>query len=78
MQVSAGGATLVRTVKAASSYLSQNDLRVHVALAAAKTVDRIDVRWPTGRREAGRGVRTGHLATIRGGLGLVGSTPLVR
>jgi enediyne biosynthesis protein E4 len=36
---------------AASSYLSQNDGRLHFGLGAAKTVDKLIVRWPSGREQ---------------------------
>ena len=39
LRVTAGGKTQVREVKAGSSYLSQNDLRAHVA-CGAETIDR--------------------------------------
>ena len=33
------------------SYCSQSDLRLHFGLGAARRVDRLEVRWPRGRRE---------------------------
>ncbi len=33
---------------ASSGYLSQNDGRVHFGLGAAKTIDKLTVRWPSG------------------------------
>ena len=56
VRVTAGSATQVREVKAGSSYLGQNDLRVHVGLGKATRIDRLEVRWPNGQNEivAGR------------------------
>ncbi|MBO0801302.1 MAG: ASPIC/UnbV domain-containing protein, partial [Blastocatellia bacterium] len=34
-----------------SSYVSQNDLRLHFGLGRAARVDRMTVRWPSGRVE---------------------------
>ncbi len=45
-----GDVPLRRSVTSAS-YLSQDDRRVHIGLGLASKVDRIDVRWPTGRTE---------------------------
>lgn len=47
----AGGLTQTREVAGGGSYLSQSDLRVHFGLDAARTVDSIDVRWPSGLHE---------------------------
>src|SRR6185436_9015621 len=46
VSVTAGARTQVREVKSGSSYLGQNDLRVHVGLGSAAAVDRVDIRWP--------------------------------
>jgi hypothetical protein len=47
----AGGAARIEEVRGGGSYLSQNDLRVLFGLGATATVDRIEVRWPSGLRE---------------------------
>jgi hypothetical protein len=51
VRVTAGGVEQWQEVRGGGSYLSQNDFRVHFGLAAATTVDRVDVRWPNGREE---------------------------
>jgi hypothetical protein len=38
-------------VRSGSSYISQNDLRVHFGLGAAKKIDYVQVRWPSGLLE---------------------------
>jgi hypothetical protein len=40
---------LLREVKAGSSYLAQNDLRVHFGLGNAMKADRLEIRWPAVR-----------------------------
>jgi enediyne biosynthesis protein E4 len=44
--VRAAGSTQVREVRSASSYLSQDDMRLHVGLGGAVQVDSIEIRWP--------------------------------
>jgi hypothetical protein len=44
--VTAGGRKQVREVRSASSFMSQNDMRLHFGLGAATRVDQIEVRWP--------------------------------
>ncbi len=46
-----GSRTLVREVKAGSSYLSQSDTRVHIGLDRAAAVERLEVHWPAGSTE---------------------------
>lgn len=41
--------TQVREVKAGSSYLGQNDTRVHFGLGDTTEIDQLEVRWPSGR-----------------------------
>jgi len=38
----------VDEVRSGSSYISQNDLRVHFGLGSATKVDAVQVRWPCG------------------------------
>jgi hypothetical protein len=44
-----GPRTLVRTVDGGGSYLSRSDPRAHFGLGEATSVDRLEVRWPSGR-----------------------------
>jgi len=46
--VQVGKRTLVDEVRSGSSYISQNDLRVHFGLGSAVKIDAVQVRWPSG------------------------------
>jgi len=46
--VTTGDLVQVEEVRSGSSYLSQNDLRVHFGLGNRTLMDRIQVRWPSG------------------------------
>jgi hypothetical protein len=72
------GQTQVREAKAGSSYLGQNDPRLHFGLGSASAADRIDVRWPSGRRETLRDVAANQILTIREGDGIVARAPFTR
>jgi hypothetical protein len=76
--LTAGGRTQVREVKAGSSYLSQNDTRVHFGLGVATLADRLEVRWPSGQTETLRDLPAGRILTIREGKGLARAAPFVR
>src|SRR5262249_59893189 len=54
-----GGRTLVRTVDGGGSYVSANGRQVHVGLGRASHVDRLEVRWPSGRAEVRTDVPAG-------------------
>ena len=78
LTVTAGSRTLVREVKAGSSYLSQSDTRVHVGLDAAASVERVEVRWPAGTTDVFRNVAANQILTVREGEGIVDRKPLKR
>lgn len=65
--------TLIQEVKAGSSYLSQNDLRLHFGLGPDEKVSSVEVRWSGGGTEKIDGIEPGKIATVREGKGIVES-----
>jgi enediyne biosynthesis protein E4 len=51
VEVSAGGRRWTAERVASSGYLSQDDGRIHFGLGAAALIDKIVVRWPSGREQ---------------------------
>jgi enediyne biosynthesis protein E4 len=51
IKIVAGGVTQTEEIHSGGSYLSQNDLRIHFGLAAAKKIDAVEIRWPSGKIE---------------------------
>jgi hypothetical protein len=49
--VAAGGKRQIDELRSGTSYLSQNDLRLHFGLGAVDRIERLEIRWPSGRRE---------------------------
>jgi len=78
VRLTAGGTTQVREVKAGSSYLGQNDLRVHAGLGKAAKIDRLDVRWPNGQNEVIEGAAMNQILTVTEGKGITARTPFGR
>jgi len=78
LRLTSGSRTQVREVTSGSSYLGQNDTRVHVGLGAARVVDSLEIRWPSGRTEAVQNVAANHLIVVREGEGIVARTALAR
>jgi hypothetical protein len=56
VSIAAGGQSQTKPVLSQSSYVSQNDLRLHFGLGRATRIDRMMVRWPSGRVEEFPGV----------------------
>jgi enediyne biosynthesis protein E4 len=73
-----GGRTLMREVRTGSSYLSQNDPRVHFGLRQDATVERLEIRWPSGHVDRIERVPANQVITVREGEGIVSQDPLAR
>jgi hypothetical protein len=71
VRVTTGAVMQRRDVLAGSSYLSQNDLRLHFGLGAAREAEVLEVRWPSGKIETLRDVPAGQIVTIEEGKGIV-------
>ena len=62
--VVSGDLTQIREVKSGSGYLSQNDLRLHFGLGVARSVDTLKVRWPCGKIQTLKDVKTNQMLVI--------------
>ena len=69
--VSADASTQTSFVASGSSYLSQSDFRQHFGLGKATQADRIEILWPSGRRESLANVAANQEIHIREGEGIV-------
>jgi hypothetical protein len=76
LRVTTGTKTQIRESKAGSSYLGQNDSRVHFGLGSADFVDRLEIRWPSGRIETAERIPADSVVTFEEGAGLTRRTPL--
>ena len=64
-----------KEVKAGSSYLAQNDLRVHFGLGQAQRADRLEIRWPSGVIDTIENIEANEILTILEGAGVTGRKP---
>ena len=64
-----GNRILVDEVRSGSSYISQNDLRVHFGLGSATKLDSVQVRWPSGLTEFFSSLPIDAVATLKEGSG---------
>ncbi|HEU5323379.1 MAG TPA: CRTAC1 family protein, partial [Methylomirabilota bacterium] len=67
--VVAGGRRQTGEVHAGSSHNSSHDPRLHFGLGGAAAVDRVEIRWPSGRTQTVTGLTAGryHVITEPGG-----------
>lgn len=56
-------------IETGSSFLSQNDPRVHAGLGDSPSYDRIEVQWPGGTREVFAGGKANQIVTLKQGTG---------
>lgn len=71
LTLTSGSTTQVREVKAGSSYLGQNDLRVHFGLGQASRIDRLEVRWPSGEVDILEALQPNQILTVLESEGIV-------
>jgi len=76
VRLTVGSATQVREVKAGSSYLGQNDTRLHFGLGKATSIDRLEIRWPSGTTENVSGIAANQIVTLTEGQGATTRAPL--
>ena len=67
LRLSIGDQVLVRDRTAGSSYLGQNDARVHFGMGTAMTAQRLEITWPSGMIDVLEDLRAGQIITIREG-----------
>lgn len=71
IKIVAGGVTQMDEVRSGGSYISQHDLRVHFGLAAAKKIDLVEIRWPSGTVEKIENLAPDHFYSVLEGSGIV-------
>ena len=73
--LTAGGETYLREVNGGNGYSGQSSTRLHFGIGAAKEIERVEIRWPSGLVEVftGEQVQANRISTIREGEGVVRS-----
>ena len=71
VKVVAGGMTQTDEVRSGSSYLSQNDMRLHFGLGKATKVEEVEIRWPSGKLESIKGLAADKFYSVLEGAGVV-------
>jgi hypothetical protein len=63
--LTAGGHSQLQEVRSGGSYLSQSDLRLHFGLGSAAEAEKIELQWPSGKRQTLANVKSGQILTVR-------------
>jgi len=58
-------------VLSGSSFLSQNDFRLHFGLGQAKQADLVEVRWPLGLVESFKDIAANQMLVLQEGHGIL-------
>jgi len=51
VEVEAGGMTQIDEVRGGGSYNSSNDTRLHFGMGSSAAITKVEIRWPSGRRQ---------------------------
>jgi enediyne biosynthesis protein E4 len=71
VRVVSGQHSQINEVMSGSSFLSQNEFRLHFGLGLAKQADLVEVRWPLGLVESFKNVDPNQLVVLQEGQGIV-------
>ena len=71
IRIVTGRHSQIEEVMSGSSYISQNDFRLHFGLGSASKVDLVEVRWPLGLLESFPHLEANQLVTIQEGRGII-------
>ncbi len=64
VSITAGETTQVAQKKSTTGYLSQGDPRMHFGLAQANAIDRIEIKWPSGKIQELTDIEPNQLLTV--------------
>lgn len=65
VRVTAGGKTQTAQKKSTTGYLSQNDPRMHFGLAGNEVVDRIEIKWPSGKIQTLENIKANQIIDVK-------------
>jgi hypothetical protein len=78
LTVKVGARILVEEARSGSSYISNNDKRVHFGLGQSTKVDWVEVRWPSGGTERFENLAVDSIQTLKEGAGHPADSPAAK
>ena len=67
VRVTAGGKTLLSFVNGGNGFGAQSTARVHFGLGASSTIDRVEIRWPSGLKQVLEKLSADHIYKVQEG-----------
>lgn len=64
VSITSNGKIQTAVKKATSGYLSQNDPRIHFGLGKNDTIEKIEIRWPSGKTQVLTNVKVNQILTV--------------
>jgi len=64
IKITAGGKVQTAQKKSTTGYLSQNDSRIHFGLAKNDVVEKIEIKWPSGKFQVLENVKANQILTV--------------
>jgi hypothetical protein len=77
VSVTSAGVTQFNEVRGGSSYLSQNDLRLHFGFGEKALIENVEVSWPSGTKDVIKNLPADFIYTIVEGEGVKSKTPFM-
>jgi hypothetical protein len=71
LKLTVGGKILRRDVRAGSSYLAQNDPRVHFGMGKSSQAERLEILWPSGVVDVVLDISANQILTVQEGAGAI-------
>ena len=65
VEIHTSDGTQVREISNVASYLSSNDVRLHVGLGSSKVAQRIEIRWPSGAKQTLADVPANQILSVK-------------
>lgn len=65
IKLTAGGKVYVTQKKSTTGYLSQNDPRIHFGLAKNEMIDKIEIKWPSGKFQVLENIKVNQILPVK-------------
>jgi hypothetical protein len=65
IRLTSGGKTQSNQKKSTTGYLSQNDPRMHFGLIKNEMIDKIEIRWPSGKTQLLENIKANQILTVK-------------
>jgi enediyne biosynthesis protein E4 len=65
VKITAGGKVQTAQKKSTTGYLSQNDPRIHFGLAKTESVEKVEIRWPSGKVQVLENIKANQILDVK-------------